>query len=711
MMRNLALAARLACAAAVAVPGAAGAQTAASPTEETVVVTGSVTQRRIDEAPYAISAIGRDTLRASGAMINLSEALVRVPGLVVNNRSNFAQDLQIGSRGFGARATFGVRGVRLYADGIPASGPDGQGQVSHFDIAGAQRVEVLRGPFSALYGNASGGVISIFSAPVTRREWEVAGDVGSFGLRQGRATLATPLPGGFDLRASLSAATTDGFRPQSAADKRQAAARLRWQGERDSLVLTVNHLDQPALDPLGLTQAQFALGPRQTAQVAIDFNTRKEQTQSQLGLHWRHAFDAGALREFTLAGYGGTRAITQWLAIPAGTQGNPRHGGGVVDFDRRYEGVEARLRWAWPGLDLSAGVAVDRQHDDRRGYENFTGSGAGQVLGTIGRLRRDEVNRAETRDAFAQADWALAPTLVLSAGVRGGRVELKSRDAYLGNGDDSGAVGHDYLNPVAGVRWQVTPQWQLHASVARGFESPTLGELAYRADGTGGFNTALEPQTSRQAEVGLRWRQGGLRLDATAFEVRTSDEIGVATNAGGRSAFQNVGRTERRGVELALQAALSSAWQLQLAASTLSATYRDGFLACAGIPCSAPTVPVPAGNRIAGAPRSTAFAELAWHGGAFGTWGLEWRAVGSMSANDRNSADAAVPGYAVGALRWSKAYPLGPAGARWEWLLRVDNVTDRHHAASVIVNDANGRFFEPGAPRSVLLALRVVGGF
>jgi len=360
MMRNLALAARLACAAAVAVPGAAGAQTAASPTEETVVVTGSVTQRRIDEAPYAISAIGRDTLRASGAMINLSEALVRVPGLVVNNRSNFAQDLQIGSRGFGARATFGVRGVRLYADGIPASGPDGQGQVSHFDIAGAQRVEVLRGPFSALYGNASGGVISIFSAPVTRREWEVAGDVGSFGLRQGRATLATPLPGGFDLRASLSAATTNSFRPQSAANKHQTATQLRWQNERDSLVLTVNHLDQPALDPLGLTQAQFALGPRQTAQVAIDFNTRKEQTQSQLGLHWRHAFDAGALREFTLAGYGGTRAITQWLAIPAGTQGNPRHGGGVVDFDRRYEGVEARLRWAWPGLDLSAGVAVDR---------------------------------------------------------------------------------------------------------------------------------------------------------------------------------------------------------------------------------------------------------------------------------------------------------------------------------------------------------------
>jgi iron complex outermembrane receptor protein len=288
-------------------------------------------------------------------MVNLSEAMARVPGLVVNLRNNYAQDLQISSRGFGARASFGVRGMRLYTDGIPAAGPDGQGQVSHFDLAGADRVEVLRGPFSALYGNGSGGVISLLSAPVTRREWEVAGDVGSFGLRQGRATLATPLPGGFDLRASLSAATTDGFRPQSAADKRQAAARLRWQGERDSLVLTVNHLDQPALDPLGLTQAQFALGPRQTAQVAIDFNTRKEQTQSQLGLHWRHAFGDGALRSAQLSAYAGRRSVVGYLGIPQATQANRNHGGGVVDFDRDYAGAEARLHLVLGAVDVLAG--------------------------------------------------------------------------------------------------------------------------------------------------------------------------------------------------------------------------------------------------------------------------------------------------------------------------------------------------------------------
>ena len=132
----------------------------------TVVVSGSVAERRLDEAPYAASVIDADTLRGAGPMINLSEALNRVPGLTANNRQNYAQDLQLSSRGFGARAPFGVRGLRLYTDGIPATMPDGQGQVTHFDLASAARVEVLRGPFSALYGNSSGGVIALVSAPV-----------------------------------------------------------------------------------------------------------------------------------------------------------------------------------------------------------------------------------------------------------------------------------------------------------------------------------------------------------------------------------------------------------------------------------------------------------------------------------------------------------------------------------------------------------------
>ncbi|WP_088280609.1 TonB-dependent receptor [Ideonella sp. A 288] len=678
----------------------------------TVVVTGSVQGQRIVDAPFAISAVGADDLRNAGPMVNLSEALGRVPGLVVANRNNYAQDLQISSRGFGARATFGVRGLRLYSDGIPATGPDGQGQVAHFDLAGAQRVEVLRGPFSVLYGNSSGGVIAVFGAPARERRVELAGDVGSFGLHQVRGSLAAPLGGGFDLRVNLSAMELDGFRPQSAADRTLANVRLGWQGERDTVVLLVSDHNQKADDPLGLTPEAFAANPRQTAQVAIDFDTRKTIRQSQAGVNWRHRFDgAGPLRETSLSAYTGSRGVTQYLAIPATTQrstiaSSQRHGGGVVDFDRLYDGAEARVRLGWTGVDVTAGLVYDRQRDDRRGFENFTGAPtAPTAIGVLGNLRRDEANTATSRDAFVQAEWALSPAVSATAGVRSGRVEVSVNDRYVSgaNLDDSGSLAYSYTNPVVGVRWKLQPQWTLHASMARGFESPTLGELAYTVNNSG-VNFGLTGQTSRQFELGSKWRSGDVDVDAALFLVNTSNEIGVIANAGGRSVFKNVDSTRRYGGELSAIWRVSKALRAQVSVSALHAQYRNGYLTCTAVPCTTPNVRVAAGNVIAGTQRALGWAELAWKPGMLpGEWALELRGQAKTAANDTNQDFA--HGFGLIHLRWSHDWPLGDAGTL-QTLVRVDNLADRTHVGSVIVNDGNRRFFEPGAPRSALLSLR-----
>ncbi len=690
--------------------GAAWAQAApeAAPVDS-VLVLGSARALRAFESPFALSVIDADALRAAGAMVNLSEVLARVPGLVANNRNNYAQDLAISSRGFGARATFGVRGLRLYADGIPATMPDGQGQVAHIDLAGAERIEVLRGPFSALYGNSSGGVIAVFTSPVRARVIEASADAGSFGLHQGRIGFAAPLGewsgGSLDLRASVSAMETEGFRPQSAAQRQLGNLRLGWQRGNDTLVLRVSDHTQRAQDPLGLDRAQFNANPRQTTPQALQFDTRKTIRQTQEGLQWRHRFDGdGALADGTLMVYNGTRGVTQWQAIAPATQAPARHGGGLVDFDRAYQGTEARLGWRLGAGELVTGLSVEDQRDDRQGYENFTGSGASQQLGVQGRLRRDEANRATTREGFAQARWPLAETLALTGGLRSGQVRLSTTDRYLANGDDSGAISLRYTNPAIGLQWQPQPGWALHASAARAFESPTLGELAYRPDGRAGFNLQLKGQQSRQFELGSKVRGTSFELDATAFSAAVDDEIGVLSNSGGRSTFRNVGRTQRRGLEFALrwQAARTLTWQAS--ASWLHAAYRDGFLTCSAVPCTSPNAPVAAGNRIAGTPKASAYAEAAWRPGSLpGEWALEWRAVGRVAVNDANADFAG--GYALAHLRWRHTLALGPADAL-EVLARIDNLFDRVHAGSVIVNDSNGRFFEPGAPRSVLLSLR-----
>jgi iron complex outermembrane recepter protein len=685
-----------------------------------VVITGSVVQRALADAPYAASVVGREALRSAGPLVNLSEALGSVPGLVVANRWNLAQDLQISSRGFGARAGFGVRGVRLYSDGIPASGPDGQGQVSHFDMAGAERVEVLRGPFSVLYGNSSGGVISVFSSTPKEARYEVAADAGSFGLRQVRAQVAAPLDGGFSVRLGLASLEQDGFRPHSAAKRQLANLRMGWEQGADSVVALASYLDQPAQDPLGLTRAQIDSDPLSVASVAEQFDTRKTTRQHQAGVRWRHRFGEGALRESTVALYTGHRHVQQFLAIAPATQffsditpvtaatsATRRHGGAVVDFGRDFSGVEGRLRFAWDGLDVVVGAASDRQRDDRKGYENFTGPVATPVLGVVGKLRRDETNRAQSDDLFAQAEWSFAPQLTASAGLRSGRARLSTADAYIatGNADDSGERNFSYTNPVLGLRWAAQPGLNIFASVAQGYESPTLGELAYRSDGNGGFNNDLKAQRSRQFELGSKWASGPLQADFTLFESKVADEIGVATNAGGRSAFQNVGHTLRRGAELATRWRFAPGWQVAGSVTWLDATYRDDFLVCAAIPCAAPTLPVAAGNRIAGTQGSSGFAELVWRSALAGEFGLEVRGAGATWVNDRNT-DAA-GGYGLIGLRWTHSLALG-AGWRGEWLLRVDNAADRRYAGSVIVNDANGRSFETGAPRSVLISLRLI---
>jgi iron complex outermembrane recepter protein len=718
----------LAAAALLVGAGPLQAQTLDAAPVERVVITASGAERRSFETPFAVSVVDADQLRAAGPMVNLSEALSRVPGLVVNNRNNYAQDLQINSRGFGARATFGVRGIRLYTDGIPATGPDGQGQVSHFDIAGAQRVEVLRGPFSALYGNSSGGVISMISAAPTERVYGIDGDVGSDGLRQWRVGVAAPLGGGFSLRAQLGGFETDGFRPQSSAERTLGNVRLGWDGASDRVVVVLNSIDQPALDPLGLTRAQFEADPDQTAPIALPqdepgqgfrYNTRKNTRQDQAGASWIHRFgDTGALRESLLTAYYGQRSVTQWQSILDTAQASPTSPGGVIDFDRDYAGIDGRLVWRWAldgerSAQLVAGLSADTSDEARRGYENFTGEGDERLLGVTGRQRRDEDNRIDSSSAYAQGEFEITSDWAATLGVRSGRLKFRSDDHYIVPGanpgdpalnpDDSGSLSYSYTNPVAALQFRVNPALNLYASAGRGFESPTFGELAYRPDGGPGFNSELKAQTSRQFEIGAKWRDSslGLALDVALFDARTDDEIGVATNVGGRSTFRNVGRTKRQGAEIDLRWRLADAWRAQLAATWLDATYADGFCTRAVEPCPE-ALTVAAGNRIAGTLAKSAYAELAWLPAPNAELAFELRAQGDVPVNDINSDFA--EGFGLMALRARWHIDAGPG--RIELLGRIDNLADRRVAGSVIVNEGNQRFFEPTAGRSWLLSAR-----
>ena len=677
----------------------------AAQTLDRVVVTATRTERSQLDVPASTDVIERDEVRDTNLRVNLSESLVRVPGLVVLNRQNYAQDLQISMRGFGARSTFGVRGVRLYVDGIPASMPDGQGQVSHFALNAVDRIEVLRGPFSALYGNSSGGVITMTTrlesgANAGPNEFELATAAGSYGTWRAGVNVSGGGAAPYAYALDASRFSTEGYRDYSSATRdvvNLRAAALDTPLGR--LQVTLNAVDIPeAEDPLGLTRAQWQDNPRQASPQALQFRTRKSTDQQQLGAQLTGDF---AQRwSYQAAAWTGRRGVTQFQAIPVAVQAPPNHPGGVIDLDRTYGGIDARVQLALDAAVLTFGAAVEQLDEDRRGFENFTLQPA-PVLGTQGRLRRDERNVVESRDVYAQAESNLGRAFRLHAGVRASQVEFRGEDRFFPNGDDSGRARYDSVNPTLGVVFRPSSSSSVYASYGRGFETPTLNELAYRPDGSAGFNTALEPARSNNYEIGAKaaW-SNAWRGTLAAFTTDTENDIVVRTNAGGRSAFGNAAATRRRGVEASVEWQPLSALSLYASMAAIRAAFSEPFLTCTAAPCTQPTVVVPSGNRLPGVPAYTAYAEAKYRL-RDADFAFEMRAQSRLNVDDRNT-DAA-PGYATFNLAVARTFSAGPAKLRA--FLRIDNLLNARYIGSVIVNEANGRFFEPAPGRSWLLGL------
>ncbi|KQW45543.1 MULTISPECIES: TonB-dependent receptor domain-containing protein [unclassified Roseateles] len=635
---------------------------------DTVVLNGraaapTLALERIDAATLARDAEAQDPAQA------LARTLARVPGLYAANRGNDAQDLQISSRGFGARASFGVRGLRLVADGIPASTPDGQGQLGHWLIADAASLEVLRGPFSALYGSASGGVVALQSRWPTQDQTQASVALGAFGLRQASVSLDRLPAEGQALSLAAQVTHRDGWRAHSASERRLAQARwqLRTPGQQFMAVLQLQ--SQPADDPLGLTAEQFAADPRQTAAPAEAFNTRKTAEQQQLGLRWQR--DMSEQLRVQVAGWYGHRAVDQWQSIPLNVQSTPTHPGGVIELRRRFAGMDARLNWSLaPAHELTVGWAIETQRDARRGYLNQAGE--------TGALKRDETNRARSSEPYAQWRWTPAPEWELLAGLRATDLRFDSADRYLANDDDSGARDFSGLQPVAGVAWRPTQGQVLRLALGRAAESPTLTELAYRAQGSG-FNNELRAQRSKQVELGWEAREGERRLALTAFHAETRDEISVLASSGGRTVFTNAAQTRRRGLEAAAQLPLSRDWRLDLAATRLVTRVTS------------------TGQPLPGVPAAHGSAELRWQGATLD-------AALSLQGRARLPADDAGTAAAAGGALWGFNIG-GQLAPDWRWRLRADNLLNRATAASVIVNDANRRYFEPAAPRGWAVSL------
>lgn len=664
--------------------GVCGAVGAVEPPEP-LVVSASRRLEPLWETPAALSVLGGEQLDGAGPRIQAAEALQRLPGVLAADRGNYAQDPQLSVRGFGARAAFGVRGIKLISDGIPASIPDGQGQASSFALGAADRIEVLRGPMAVLYGNASGGLIQSFArSPEQGLHFQAQAYAGSLGLKRSLIQ-AEFQQGSSDLLLDYSDFSIDGYRRNSAASRQQLQANYSYKwGEATKLRLVAQRWEQPfAQDPAGLNLEQLRQDPRQAGTNTIERRARKETAQEQLGLSLEHRFFNNF--DLSLYGFGGTRDNLQYLAS-----------NNWIGLDRAYGGLGIRLgqRLSFDSVPLQWSLSLEHERSSERRQ-----AGAALIGEKFGDLTRNEDQRAVSAQAVLIAQADLSERYSVYGGMRHGSVTLSAKDYFLSDRQDgSGEVRFQQLSPVLGIQHRLSRDQQIFLSTGKGYETPTLAEVSYVTDSLNPnrilpqFNRSIVASNNRQWELGWRGRHSSrYRWELIGFHVRSTNEIVVDRSLAGQNSFRNAPGTERYGLEMSWATHWSANWQSYLSLTRMKAHYQ-GDWTLAGQSMTDRWMPATA--DLAG------FAEVRYQYGQQQS-AVELRHVGKRFANDLNT--LSVPAFQTWAIRWQRRLLIGTN--RLTAMVRVDNLFDRRYVGSLIVNNTSP--FEPSPGRAAWISLRM----
>jgi iron complex outermembrane receptor protein len=637
-----------------------------------VVVTAMRVEKRLNDVPAAVDVVGRDEVQFARQQIGLDESLVQMPGLFMQNRYNFAQDLRLSIRGFGARANFGIRGIRIYVDGIPETLPDGQGQVDSIDLGSVERITVLRGSASSLYGNASGGVILIDSEePPPEPMVEVRSSLGELGYRKHQLKTAGTA-GKFSYLLNLSDFEMEGYRDQSEAEGRQVNGTLRYDIDPSSDIhLAINYTDQPVSDdPGALTRAEVATNRRAAAPAALTFDSGESLEQTRIGLAYNKSF--GEQHSIRARTYYVTRSFENLLAFRAG---------GAVTIERDFIGgglsyTNRSTLWGRNNR-LIVGIDTDHQDDDRKRFNND--------FGVIGAMTFDQNEKVKSTGIYLQNELSLTDALELTLGVRYDEVEVKVGDRFLSDGDDSGSRKWTETSPLVALLYKLTPNINLYANISTSFESPTTTELV-NPSGGGGFNPVIGPQTATNYELGIKGAFNERnRFSAAIFRINVEDELIPFEVPGspGRSFFRNAGESRREGLELAFGSSPIDGLNITLAYTYSDFVFED-FVDNAGNDFS--------GNKIPGLPDQVLHGEISWQhpSGFFAAFDAAY--VDELFLDNANT--EVNDSYTVANLRAGFSREHGPWG--WSVFAGANNMFDEKYNANTRINAAAGRYFEPG---------------
>ena len=637
---------------------------------EEIVVKAARIEQPLDLTPWSVSSVGKDEIQTGKQQLGLDESLARVPGVFMQDRYNFAQDLRIAIRGFGARAAFGIRGIRIYVDGIPATTPDGQGGVDNIDIGSADNIEVLRGPSSALYGAAAGGVINITTEDGPEQPFvEGRFSFGDYGFEKTQLKTGGQA-GPLNYLLNLSHMSLDGYREQSQTENTLFNSRLSYEiNDGSSLTAIINAVDSPeANDPGSLDAALASSDPRSARDLNVLYDTGEALSQQQAGFVYRNMLAPG--HELILRNYYVWRNFENR---------QPFLSGGVVAFQRFFLGGGAQYNWTTSLMgrqnEFSVGFDIDSQRDDRQRYNNMNG-----IRGALSLHQLENVNSI---GAFMQDVYQLHDQLSLTLGLRYDDVNFDVVDRFLADGNDSGSISFNQFSPSGAVLWSPLPYINIYGRIATSFETPTTTEFA-DPTGAGGFNSALKPQSATNYEIGMKGKLNDkVHYEITLYTMDVTDELVPFEEPAfpTKVFYRNAGKSTRKGLETSVTVGL-----LPDLSTTLTYSYSDfnydRYTTTSG---------TFDGNTLPGIPRHQFYAEIAYKhpSGFYLYWDVQ--TVSKLFANDANTATN--PAYVVSNFR------AGYEGVFGKWklapFLGFNNLFNKSYNGNVRLNAFGSRYYEP----------------
>jgi len=672
-----------------------------------ITIKAPLIQTHWQDAPSGVTLIDDNDIGSGRAPLQATDALNLAPGVLVQNRDNFAQNPRVSIRGFGARAAFGIRGVRVRLDGIPLTTVDGQAQIDAIDPSAIQTIEVLRGANAVLHGNGSGGLLDYQSYPSRHSPFaRLESQLGGFGLRrvhgafsqqsadaQAAAVSADKQTADFGhnnswaYRGTFTQLEQEGYREQSAVERRNAGLRYDYQRGNQQWFAMLNHLDNPlAEDPGGLTYAQWQNDPSQAAALSTAMNAGQQVTQNiaSLGLMQRFNETDHQLHAQT------------WLTQRDFQQQLPFPGDSLIQYDRHIIGGSLNYQRPIHQLTLHTQLSLEHQRDDRQRFcrdtslQPFicrTGISDDLALDQLETARNvglgfQLAGPAGLQNTKQKGRWVI--------GLRHDRLRLAIDDALQAGGiDNSGERVYNETHYSLGYNHRLDNHWNLFSQFATSFEAPTFTEFA-NPEGSG-FRPGLEPQYSRSLEIGLRTQRNHYQLESSLFMVRVKDEIIVDDNPGAapgdeRTFYRNADRTQRNGIEL------GGRWwpkALQPLAIAGALTYMDAHFDDTS------------NNHLPGLPDWTAFidAEYKFLQGYF--TGAAIQHIGNRYADDANTVNVAsqtVTNLRLGRKLSNPQYDM-------QLVIGIENLFDSEHLSNLRINARNARYYEPGAERRLYVSL------